>query len=338
MPKAVLAQTTYQKLLHTIISEVQTGIKKIERLAEKQKIQTYWNIGKHINGYCTSQAIGHGSIGRFYEDISNDLKMSSRTLQHCEQFFRYFPLLKIEKDLSWSHYMYLLRVDEAKERKRWIARLRKNPISSRELRLKLIDVTPAAEKTLPRKIPIVRGELYTYRLVPAKRFQRKTGAYLVDCGFANRIEAPCHSAKLSNKRLYRSQKEEAGYTLKVCDLKVDELFTFKAHILRVIDADTFLTLVDQGFGIWSEQRLRLRGVDAPELNTLFGQKAKRTVETVLCKLPFVIVKTYKSDKYDRYLVDVFYLSGEQDPHIVAAKGKLLNQEMIDRGLAKMWMA
>ena len=39
---------------------------------------------------------------------------------------------------------------------------------------------------------------------------------------------------------------------------------------------------------------------------------------------------------DRYLVDVFILPGCRDPHQVAAKGKLLNQMLLDEGLAEVW--
>ena len=336
MPNLTVQTTSYQTLLRAIQGEVKSGIRKIERLAEVQKIRTYWNIGRHINAYLSSKAQKRGAVGRFYKSLSADLQMNSRTLQHCEQFFRYFPRLKIQDGLSWSHYMYLLRVDDATKRQKWLKRLSQNPLNAEEFRLRLIDVAPVAPAALRKKIPVVRGRLYTYRLVAARPFQKKAGDYLVDCGFSNRIEAPPHEAALHNKRLYLSQKDGPDYSLKVSDAKVDALFTFKAHVLRVIDADTILALVDQGFGIWTEQRLRFQGIDAPEMSTLAGQKAKQAVETLFSKLSFVIVKTYKSDKYDRYLVDVFYMPGEQDPHIVASQGKLLNQEMLDRDLARPW--
>lgn len=71
-----------------------------------------------------------------------------------------------------------------------------------------------------------------------------------------------------------------------------------------------------------------------------GRRVKRFVEKILNLCPFIIVKTYKdqNDKYDRYLVDIFYSPGENDSQVVASKGKFLNQELLDAGLAGLNVA
>jgi endonuclease YncB( thermonuclease family) len=56
----------------------------------------------------------------------------------------------------------------------------------------------------------------------------------------------------------------------------------------------------------------------------------------LAKCRFVVIRTYKSDKYDRYLADVFYNAGKMEPQAVADMGAYLNGELVARGLAKMW--
>ncbi len=73
-------------------------------------------------------------------------------------------------------------------------------------------------------------------------------------------------------------------------------------MLRVIDGDTLQVRIDLGFSIVIEQRLRLRGLDAPELGTGQGLATKRFVESRLKDCKFLIIKTHGSDKYDRYLV------------------------------------
>ena len=111
--------------------------------------------------------------------------------------------------------------------------------------------------------------------------------------------------------------------------------------------------IDLGFGNWMRQKLRLRGIDAPEISTQKGQKAKQFVEAVLKDIPFVIIKTHGSDKYDRYLVDIFYpplelrrtgsplkfrrtgLQDELNPQVVLEQGIFLNQQLLDLGLAKV---
>jgi len=119
-----------------------------------------------------------------------------------------------------------------------------------------------------------------------------------------------------------------------------ELFTYKAFLLRVIDGDTLLVRIDFGFSIFTEQRLRLRGLDAPEIGTKpplpplqKGVDAKRFVETRLKDCKFLIIKTHGSDKYDRYLVDVFYLKGEDNEDLVLKEGIFLNNEILEEGLA-----
>ena len=70
------------------------------------------------------------------------------------------------------------------------------------------------------------------------------------------------------------------------------------------------------------QKLRLRGIDSPELNTPEGQKAKKFAETRLNFAAAVIITTTKPDKYDRYLSDVWI------------DGVNLNKLLLEQGLAK----
>ena len=108
--------------------------------------------------------------------------------------------------------------------------------------------------------------------------------------------------------------------------------TYSARIERVIDGDTLLVVVDCGFRTRTRQKLRLRGIDAPEMNTAEGERVKRYVQRVFRAIPVIVIKTYSTDKYDRYLSDVFYLSGEPDPAVIASRGNFLNQELLDKRL------
>ncbi len=120
--------------------------------------------------------------------------------------------------------------------------------------------------------------------------------------------------------------------------KKEEIFTYKAKIEKIIDGDTLTTLIDLGFGLSIQQKLRLRGIDCPEMDTEEGQRAKRFVEVRLRNCDFIVIKTYKdsSDKYDRYLADIFYLANETDAEKVAQEGGYLNQELLNERLAYVW--
>jgi endonuclease YncB( thermonuclease family) len=116
------------------------------------------------------------------------------------------------------------------------------------------------------------------------------------------------------------------------------LFTYRAWVHRVLDGDTIEAVVDLGFGITTTQILRLRGIDAPELVSKEGKEAKEALEKML-KLQDVggrmadgetggpvLIKTVKSDKYDRYLADVF-LPGAEGQEVY------LNNLLLEKELA-----
>ena len=86
----------------------------------------------------------------------------------------------------------------------------------------------------------------------------------------------------------------------------------------------------------SDQKLRLRAIDTPELNTAEGKRARDHLEKTLADVGEFVVTTQKVDLYDRYLADVFYLPGESDMERVAREGRYLNRELIDQGYARRW--
>ncbi len=230
----------------------------------------------------------------------------------------------------------MLAVADAAERQQWLERIKKEKIPADHLRLMLMP--PAAADEPPEfdlKNP-VRGRLYTYRLLRADDIENFEVPWFVDLGFAACGEAPPAKAALDNKYLYTSEKSDGVYRLKVTDAKAGDLFTFRGKLRRLIDADTPLMMIDQGFGRWTHQRLRLNGIDAPEMDTLAGQRAKKWVEDELKGIENLVVKTYKTDQWDRYLVDVFYLRGEKDIHKIAAEGLWLNGRMVEAGVARVW--
>lgn len=59
------------------------------------------------------------------------------------------------------------------------------------------------------------------------------------------------------------------------------LWTYQAHVDRVVDADTLEMTVDTGFRSRHVVHVRLKGVDAPELGTPEGEAAKQAVQTLL---------------------------------------------------------
>lgn len=120
--------------------------------------------------------------------------------------------------------------------------------------------------------------------------------------------------------------------------KQNKLFTYWAYILRVIDADTVLAWMELGFGDGRKERLRLRGLNAPEGNTPKGKEAKAFVEASLRYSRWVIVTTTRDiDLHARYLADVFTAPepvSENSPE--AHWSSYLNKGLIEAGFAETW--
>ncbi len=98
------------------------------------------------------------------------------------------------------------------------------------------------------------------------------------------------------------------------------MFTYDAIVERVIDADTIDVHIDLGFDIWHSVRLRLANIDAPEVHTPEGKAAKIFVKDAL-EGESVTITTYKTDKYGRYLAEIFY------------RGNSFNKSLVDLGFA-----
>ena len=87
---------------------------------------------------------------------------------------------------------------------------------------------------------------------------------------------------------------------------------YKCIILKVVDGDTVDVDIDLGFGlVYSNQRLRLYGIDAWESRTRDldekekGLAAKAFVNEMAPVGTQVTIVTYKEGKYGRILAEVF---------------------------------
>ena len=93
-------------------------------------------------------------------------------------------------------------------------------------------------------------------------------------------------------------------------------------------------ILDLGFKTFHREKLRLRAIDAPELETAQGAKSSAALKKILKNTPFLVVKTSSVDVYGRYVCDVFLPenSAETNAQKVADSGIFLNQLLLDKGL------
>jgi endonuclease YncB( thermonuclease family) len=122
----------------------------------------------------------------------------------------------------------------------------------------------------------------------------------------------------------------------------DPLHIYKAIVEKVVDGDTLLVRIDLGFEVWVSQRVRFRGINTAELVKAGvatgkaperGEKAMAFVEETLKGIEFVVIKTYKTDIYGRYVADVFYHPTIKRKEDVYKEGFFLNVQLLAEGLA-----
>ena len=92
------------------------------------------------------------------------------------------------------------------------------------------------------------------------------------------------------------------------------LFTYPARAVRVIDGDTVDVIIDAGFHSFRKERLRLLGVNAPEMHGPSKEDGEEARAFTLTKLLIweafdestwpLLVTTHKSDVFGRYLARI----------------------------------
>lgn len=105
------------------------------------------------------------------------------------------------------------------------------------------------------------------------------------------------------------------------------LYEYRATVVRVLDGDTLDLDVDLGLRVHVQARVRLQGINAPELRAV-GEDGERSRAHLLELTPLgspVIIRTIKdrTEKYGRWLAVVWALES----------GGSVNQRMVDEGYA-----
>jgi micrococcal nuclease len=92
------------------------------------------------------------------------------------------------------------------------------------------------------------------------------------------------------------------------------MYEYYGNVVKVVDGDTYDIKIDLGFNITIKQRFRLLGVDCQETKLIRGtteeQKgaglsAKEFVKTLFADNSYVKIVSHKTDKYGRYLAEVY---------------------------------
>ena len=114
---------------------------------------------------------------------------------------------------------------------------------------------------------------------------------------------------------------------------VDNLYQYKATVIRVVDADTIDAAVDVGFGIVMNQRFRINDWDAPETwrpkneaEEIHGKAATARAVVLLMGKNIILRSTKVPGIYGRYGADIWLEDGSNYVDVMINEGFSKNDE------------
>ena len=384
----------YNKLRAGVLKILSAGKERAPLAVEAERVRTYWEVGRLVDEYLSlgegKPAPGDSVVPR----LAGEIEMRPRIVYEMLDLFRKFkevPPGALSVPITWSHYRRLLPISKPVERQYYLSQVTERGWSVRQLEAAIKEQVYRAEQSrAPRAkdaksakgnqeqgwgedqnqepgwgveaakgMRAKRGKPHTYRVADLG-----DGELVLDLGFTTyRVpdEAlPAGCCEGDRVISTKSADSVAAYHLEKIGGLRGKTFTYKAQVTRVVDGDTVWVKIDLGFRVLTRQKLRFRGIDAPELGTRRGQAAKAFVERTIGKLPWVVVTTTREDKYGRYLADVFYPESGEAPRAknakdaevshrhgreqetelpradaVAEKGRWLNRDIVEAGYAQV---
>ena len=374
-----LTQLNYAKIERDIIAIIARGSENLKAAYTRQVLRTNWEVGRYLKETLPLDGRPSANNARMIRRLAKKFGRPGYYFYSLIKFYRLYPELPVDGPLTWSHYAVLLRIDDPATRQRYRRLAVRKKISGRFLCGLIANDKAAAAagssrtKTHGRAlIPLTRGKLYHYKVTAPVDARSNTGTATLDVGFETFRDIPLSKrSKLHVGYMVRTVKTAgtikgvgdaparpgnvAIFTARIANDNNARLYTYVATVERVVDGDTLIVMIDLGLKTKTRRKLRLRGIDCPELTTERGRYVRGYVKKLLDKQEFIIIKTYKDDKYGRMLADVFYknsqcsveppparnrggqpLRAETEEEIVVEKGTYLNQQLLDEKLAEIW--
>jgi len=111
----------------------------------------------------------------------------------------------------------------------------------------------------------------------------------------------------------------------------EQLYNYKAELIKVVDGDTVDLNISLGCGVFKKERVRLEGLNAPEIHTKDLREKAVGLDAMAFTERFLgdgfgkcYVKSSERGKYGRLLIELF------------VDGKSLNKSLIKEGHARIY--
>ncbi|MDD5226724.1 MAG: DUF1016 N-terminal domain-containing protein [Candidatus Omnitrophica bacterium] len=340
-----VAASRYQRLVSDITA--------IYEGAQKSVVKAYWEIGKQLVEVEQEGAVRAAYGADLIDKISEALTrkhgsgLSASNLRRMRQFYLCFPKLDETNGLTWSQYVEILPLEDKAARERILQQVLRENLSIRMIRQQVRTEYARIKRTgsggLLELLTPIRGKTGIHEIV------LKAGELYLDMGFRNyRKLTPREASRCKEGDIV--EWNEDGSLRVLPNAAGGDLHTYEARLDSVCDGDTQWYFIFTGSAEdlrMKNDKLRLRGIDCPELNKASatnkadpslnrktiqggeGEAAKGFVEELFKRAVKVTVTTTKPDKYDRYLSDVFLQMAD-------GRELFLNNELLAAGHADLY--
>ncbi len=294
---------TYDELLRAILEVRVETRHSIEETIQRAKVLEAWKTGNLIETHLRENHYTPVYGDHVTARLAAELGMSRSLLNRMRAFARAYPEAAPDLPLSWNDYILLVRVSDSQKRDELAAAAAKENWTYAHLFQEIREWRArnggADDFDKLPEIPLPKTGVYPWGTIDGKKYY--------GLGF---------SAYLEKSRVSEAEippGKGAGE---------ENFHTYEARVTRVVDGDTFRARITVGFGIVIDQRVRLKRIDAPEIQTEEGGEARALLEKILARdQGRVILQTFGFDQHGRTLANVW------------VNDKPVDQELVDAGLA-----
>ncbi len=112
----------YEKLIEAVGLELKKGRQNIAIAVNAEIVQTYWHIGQHIIKYEQNgnerAEYGSNLLNRLSHDLTQKYGagFSRSNVFYIRKLYMEYPKVQTLSELSWSHYIELLKIEDKTER------------------------------------------------------------------------------------------------------------------------------------------------------------------------------------------------------------------------------
>ena len=320
------------KLTPSRYKEIVADVIRLFNTARHSLATAYWKTGQYVveieqDGEPRA-AYGAGRIHKFSAELTENLGsgFSVASLRRMRQFYLENRKRAPARELPWAHHIELLTVQDVQKRKALERRALREGLTRNDLRALVRHESVRAQVAEKLSFRHARGDLMSpssQEKNPTELLKVPKLGLLNTCRIKDPNETPWPDKNIllldHGFKGYRALTSAEARGLKAGDIvawtgtklvkdgrTAQDLFTYRAYLESVVDGDTLWVMLDTGMRGASRQKLRLRGIDCPEIDTEEGKKAKQFVEKVLKGVPSLTVLSSKNATYDRYEADVFF--------------------------------